>query len=101
MRAYSALLSKGKAGQVYNVCSGVGTLLSDVIKQFQALCNTVVTIETDPTRVRSGDIPRVLGDPTKIKNETGWNTRIAMSEMIRDLLNYWREKVRLPSTMEV
>jgi GDP-4-dehydro-6-deoxy-D-mannose reductase len=27
VRAYSALLSKGKAGQVYNVCSGVGTLL--------------------------------------------------------------------------
>ena len=101
VRAYSALLSKGKTGQVYNVCSGIGTLLSDVIKQFQALCKTVVTIETDPTRVRTGDIPRILGDSTKIRNETGWNIRIPMSETIRELLDYWREKVRVPSTTEV
>jgi GDP-4-dehydro-6-deoxy-D-mannose reductase len=101
VRAYSALLCKGKTGQVYNVCSGIGILLSDVIKQFQALCRTVVTIETDPTRVRTADIPRVLGDSTKIRNETEWNVRIPMSETIRDLLDYWREKVKGPTTMEV
>jgi GDP-4-dehydro-6-deoxy-D-mannose reductase len=101
VRAYSALLSKGKTGQVYNVCSGIGTLLSDVIKQFQALCRTGVTIETDPTRVRTGDIPCIVGDSTKIRNETGWNIRIPMSQTIRDLLDYWREKVSVPGTMEV
>lgn len=101
VRAYSALLCKGKPGQVYNVCSGIGTILSDVIKQFQALCRTVVTIETDPMRVRTADIPRILGDATKIRNETGWNLRIPMSETIRDLLDYWREKVRAPSTLGV
>jgi GDP-4-dehydro-6-deoxy-D-mannose reductase len=86
---------------VYNVCSGIGTILSDVIKQFQALCRTVVTIETDPMRVRTADIPRILGDATKIRKETGWNLRIPMSETIRDLLDYWRDKVRAPSTMGV
>lgn len=99
--AYSALLRKGRTGQVYNVCSGIGILLSDVIKQFQALCKTVVTIETDPTRVRTDDIHRICGDSTKIRNETGWNIRIPMSETIRDLLDYWREKVRVSGTMEV
>jgi GDP-4-dehydro-6-deoxy-D-mannose reductase len=99
--AYSALLRKGRTGQVYNVCSGIGILLSDVIKQFQALCKTVVTIETDPTRVRTDDIHRICGDSTKIRNETGWNIRIPMSETVRDLLDYWREKVRVSGTMEV
>jgi GDP-4-dehydro-6-deoxy-D-mannose reductase len=99
--AYSALLRKGRTGQVYNVCSGIGILLSDVIKQFQALCKTVVTIETDPTRVRTDDIHRICGDSTKIRNEIGWNIRIPMSEIVRDLLDYWREKVRVSGTMEV
>jgi len=100
VRAYSLLLSKGRTGQVYNVCSGIGTSLTDVIKQFQALCRTVVTIESDSTRVRTGDIPRVIGDSTKIRNETGWNVRITMNEAIRDLLDYWREKVTVPGSMQ-
>jgi GDP-4-dehydro-6-deoxy-D-mannose reductase len=97
VRAYSALLRKGRTGQVYNVCSGVGTLLSDVIKQFQGLCGTVVAIESDAVRVRSGDAPRVVGDSAKISNETGWNLQIPMTETIRDLLNYWRDQVRAKS----
>ena len=101
VRAYSALVDKGRVGQVYNVCSGVGILLSDIIKNFQALCRTVVTIETDPTRVRSGDTSSIIGDPAKIKNETGWNVRIPMSQTIRDLLDYWRARVKGPGRMDV
>jgi GDP-4-dehydro-6-deoxy-D-mannose reductase len=94
VRAYSELLSKGRAGQVYNVCSGAATLLSDVVKQFQSLCRTVVTIETDPTRVRGGDISRIVGDPSKIKKETGWDIRIPVTQTLRDLLDYWRGKIK-------
>jgi GDP-4-dehydro-6-deoxy-D-mannose reductase len=94
VRAYSELLSKGRAGQVYNVCSGAATLLSDVVKQLQALCRTVVTIETDPTRMRGGDISRIVGDPSKIKKETGWEVRIPLSQTLRDLLDYWRGKTK-------
>jgi GDP-4-dehydro-6-deoxy-D-mannose reductase len=96
--AYSELLRKGKPGQVYNVCSGTATLLSDLIKHFQALCRTVVTIETDPTRVRGGDISRIVGDPSKIKKETGWNVRIPVTQTLRDLLDYWRGKIKSEAT---
>jgi GDP-4-dehydro-6-deoxy-D-mannose reductase len=96
--AYSELLRKGRPGQVYNVCSGTATLLSDLIKQFQALCRTVVTIETDPTRVRGGDISRIVGDPSKIKKETGWNVRIPVTQTLRDLLDYWRGKIKSEAT---
>jgi len=94
VRAYSELLSKGRPGQVYNVCSGAATLLSDVVKQFQALCRTVVTVETDPACLRAGDISRIVGDPSKIKKEIGWDIRIPLSQTLRDLLDYWQGKTK-------
>lgn len=93
VRAYVALLEKGRNGQIYNVSSGIGALLSDIIRQFQAICRNVVTIETDPTRVRASEIPQVIGDSTKLKNETGWSPQIPMERTIRDLMTYWREKI--------
>ena len=93
VRAYGALLTKGRTGQIYNVCSGTGTLLSDLLMQFQAVCRTVVTVEIDPTRVRPGETPQIVGDSTKIRRETAWEPQIPMEQTIRDLLDYWREKI--------
>lgn len=93
VRAYAALLEKGRSGEVYNICSGKGTRVSDIIRQFQALCTTDVTIETDPMRVRAGETPQIVGDSTKITKETGWSPQIPINRTIRDLLDYWRERV--------
>jgi GDP-4-dehydro-6-deoxy-D-mannose reductase len=94
VRAYTALLAKRRAGGVYNVCSGIGTRVLDIIRQFQAICTMDVTIEADPKRVRPGENPQVVGDSSKIKTETGWIPQIPINQTIRDLLDYWREKIR-------
>lgn len=94
VRAYPALLEKGRIGEVYNVCSGIGTQVSDMIRQFQAICTTDVTIEIDPARVRVGENPQVVGDSSKITKETGWMPQIPINQTIRDLLDYWREEIR-------
>jgi GDP-4-dehydro-6-deoxy-D-mannose reductase len=96
VRAYAVLIEKGRTGEVYNVCSGTGTRLSDIIGQFQAICRTVVTIETDSARIRAGENSQVVGDSTKIRKETGWIPEISIDRTIRDLLDYWREQIRAP-----
>lgn len=98
VRAYAGLLGKGRIGQVYNVCSGAGARLSDIIGQFQAACSRVVTLEVDPARIRPGEIPRVVGNSTKIKTATGWNPLIPIGQTIRDLLDWWRDKLRASGT---
>lgn len=94
VRAYAALLDKGRSGEVYNVCSGIGTRLSDIITQFQTVCETGVTIETDPARVRRDEIPQVVGDSAKIRRETGWSPQIPIDTTIRDLMDYWRGEIK-------
>jgi GDP-4-dehydro-6-deoxy-D-mannose reductase len=86
VRAYSALFDKGRTGEVYNICSANGTRLSDIIKQFQTVCRTDVTIKIDSARVRHDETPQVVGDSAKVRRETGWSPQIPMDRTIRDLM---------------
>ena len=91
--AYSALLEKGRIDEVYNVCSGSPVRLADIIRKFEAISGIAVEIETDPARLRRNEVSRILGDSTKIRTETGWSPQIPLEKTIRDLLDYWREKI--------
>jgi GDP-4-dehydro-6-deoxy-D-mannose reductase len=94
VRAYCMLLKHGKAGEVYNVCSGTAVALADVVEMFRAMCDIKVTIEREPSRVRSKDTVEVSGDPARIHADTGWSPEIPLEQTICDLLDYWRSRCR-------
>jgi len=94
VQAYIALLHKGRTGEVYNVCSGRAVRLADVIGKFQTICGKTVEIEIDPARVRLNEIAEIVGDPSKIRSGTGWSPRIPLENTVRDLLDYWRGRLK-------
>ena len=100
VRAYSALLDKGRTGEVYNVCSGSAVRLADCIRKFEAISGITIEINIDPARLRSNEISQILGDSTKIRTETGWNPQIPLEKTIQDLLDYWREKIKRARSTE-
>jgi GDP-4-dehydro-6-deoxy-D-mannose reductase len=100
VHAYVALLDKGRTGEVYNVCSGTAVRLMDIIRKFQATCGTNVNFENDPALARSNDVPQVVGDPAKIRKETGWSPQVTLEETIRALLHYWRQKIKSDGSVE-
>ena len=52
-----------------------------------------IAVEQDPQRMRPSDVPLLLGDYSKFKNQTGWEPSIPFEKTLEDLLNYWRERV--------
>lgn len=92
--AYVALLEKGRIDEVYNVCSGSALGLRDIIGKFEAVSGIAIQIDTDPERLRSSEVSHIFGDSTKIRTETGWSPQIPFEKTIRDLLDYWREKIK-------
>jgi GDP-4-dehydro-6-deoxy-D-mannose reductase len=98
--AYSALLNKGRAGEIYNVCSGSAIRVADVIQKFQTLSGIAIEIDADPARRRPNEVSQIWGDFTKIRQETGWSPQIPLEKTIRDLLTYWRENIKCGGSTE-
>jgi GDP-4-dehydro-6-deoxy-D-mannose reductase len=92
--AYCALLEKGKVGEIYNVCSGRAVPLADLARELQKNCNTTVNIEVDQARLRLSEPVQVVGDPAKIRKATGWSPQIPLESTLKDLLDYWRTKIK-------
>ncbi len=52
-----------------------------------------VDVKQDPTRLRPSDVPVLVGDSSKFRQQTGWAPRIPFERTLRDVLDYWRERV--------
>ncbi len=89
-RAYVMLLKKGEPSNVYNVSSGVARGMRSVLEALAARARADVLIETDPALMRPSDTPVLLGDSTKLRQQTGWQPEIPFDQTLDDLLNYWR-----------
>jgi GDP-4-dehydro-6-deoxy-D-mannose reductase len=58
---YLLLLSTGNAGEVYNVCSGQGWLLRDIVGLVGEIAPMDVDIDVDPARLRPKGVPYLGG----------------------------------------
>lgn len=96
-RAYVALLEQGEAGEAYNVCSGVGYPMRDLLERLIKISGVRAKVVSDPARQRARDTDYLVGDPTKIRARTGWAPAIAIERTLLDLYRDARERVRLES----
>ncbi len=93
VRAYAALIDRGRSGAAYNVCRGVGVRLSDVARMLIERARVAIRVEVDPARLRPADVPYLVGDPGRIASETGWQAEIPIERTLEEVLREWRERV--------
>ncbi len=92
VRAYWALLDGGTAGEVYNVCSGQGRRIHELLDLLLADSGAKVEVRVDKDRLRPSDVPALVGDPRRLREATGWEPRVPLEESLRDLLHDWRQR---------
>lgn len=90
VRAYWLAVVKGKPGEVYNIATGHGVRISEMLDQVLALSRVEVKVEIDPARLRPSDVEILIGDSSHFRADTGWEPRIPFEQTLRDLLDYWR-----------
>lgn len=93
VRAYWLLLEKGARGEVYNVCSGRGIAIREILERLIALARARVEVRVDPARLRPSDIPVLVGDPTLLRRATGWQPCLPIERTLQDLLDDWRRRL--------
>jgi GDP-4-dehydro-6-deoxy-D-mannose reductase len=92
VRAYVALMERGASARIYNVASGVGRPIGDILDALISRARVTVTVETDPSLLRPNDTAALVGDCSRLRRDTGWSPQIPFEKMLDDLLEYWRLK---------
>ena len=93
LKAYELLLSNGRNGEVYNVCSGVERSVRSLVERLLELAGVKAEIQNDPTRFRPSDQPRVCGDHAKMARARGWEPEVPMNETLLIFYHYWEHEI--------
>lgn len=67
---------------IYNLGTGQGYSVLDVVKAYSKACGKEIPYEIKPRR--AGDIATCYSDPSKAKRELGWEAKYGIEEMCRD-----------------
>jgi GDP-4-dehydro-6-deoxy-D-mannose reductase len=90
VRAYRMLVEHGEPGKVYNVCRGAGVSIGEIVDRLVARSRHELRIETDPALARPTEVPRLIGDPSKLIHATGWAPEHSLDETLDDVLAHAR-----------
>ncbi len=93
VRAYLLLLEKGQAGEAYNVCSGRGRRIRELLDLLLSASAARVEVRVDKERLRPADVPAQVGDPSRLRAATGWEPEVPLEQTLGDLLADWRARV--------
>jgi GDP-4-dehydro-6-deoxy-D-mannose reductase len=92
VEAYRILAEKGAAGEIYNSGSGKSYLLREVVGILADAAKVKPVIEQESSRVRANDPENIRCDNSKLVS-LGWKPKIAFEKTLKDLLDYWVERV--------
>lgn len=93
VRAYAGLLSHGKRGELYNVCSGKAVPLRKILHRLLSFSPESVDVTVDSEKLRKADIPLLVGTNEKIIQTISWKPQIPLHETLKDLLDFWRRSL--------
>jgi GDP-4-dehydro-6-deoxy-D-mannose reductase len=94
VRAYVLLIERGVPGEAYNVATGRGHRLRDLLDRLIEVSGVKATVTVDPSRLRSRDADHLVGDPAKLADATGWKPLRSIDQTLLDLYQDARERVR-------
>ena len=75
---------------IYNICSGKGWKLEDLLTKLINMSTKKVILRTDREKSRPTDDAILVGNPERLFS-LGFKPKIAIEQTLSDILDYWRE----------
>lgn len=93
VRAYSILLCHGEPGTVYNVCSGTGISMGDMLEIILKVSGASLTVSTDSSLARPIDHFCQVGDPGRMRALAGFEPSVGHEEGLSELYSWWNRRI--------
>lgn len=89
VRAYGKIaLTQTLKYNIYNICSGVSVSGSEIFNNLKNIMGlTGVSYEVDPSLVRPTDVEDIIGDSSRLREDTGWEPQIDIHQTIQDFVD--------------
>lgn len=91
VEAYRRLLDRAVPAGVYNVASGTGVAIRELLALLLAASTAKPAVREDPARWRPADAS--VGDASRLRRATGWAPRIPLADTLARLLEDWRARI--------
>jgi GDP-4-dehydro-6-deoxy-D-mannose reductase len=93
VRAYEFVARSAFAGEIFNVASGKGVRIREILDVLVRAASCPVEVRTDPERVRPVEVPEFRGDSSRLTDATGWQPTYSLEQTTIDVLDDWRSRV--------
>jgi len=94
VRGYYLALERGEDGEVYNLGAERASSIREALEALLEMSEAQIDVVQDPSRMRPSDVPVVVSDCSKFRQRTGWRATVNLRESLREILDYWRERVK-------
>jgi len=81
--AYQRLVEAAPAGEVVNICSGVGYSLASVLEMLAGIAGYAITVRRSPALMRRNEVRSLVGSPEKLRRLIGPLPPIPLAETLR------------------
>ncbi|RAZ92879.1 oxidoreductase [Mesorhizobium hawassense] len=78
---------------IFNVASGVSWRMGDILDLLLAQSSAKIVTEQDPLRLRPSDLPSIVGDATRARNQLGWAPEHRFEDTLAAVLRDCRARV--------
>lgn len=75
---------------IFNVASGTSRSILSLLEALRKHAARAFEVGVDAERLRSADIPKAVGDASRLRHATSWRPRHSIDETLISLLDYWR-----------
>lgn len=90
VRGFYLAATRGKRGEVYNLCATRTYSINEILKRAIQLSGVQVKIRPVPRLMRPSDEKIIFGSTEKIRRETGWKPVRSLDDTLRSMLDYWQ-----------
>lgn len=103
VRAYYMLVTINPiSGESYNIGGKHSCTVRQMLEYLISLSTRKdIQIEVDPARLRPIDADLQVPDTGKFRRHTGWEPQISFEQTMKDLLDYWRDRIATGGTVLV
>jgi len=99
--AYYMLLTQGEKGNIYNVCSGLGSSLKQIVDAVCDILGITVTIKQNPDLIRPTDNRIIIGSNNRIYSSLGWKPQYSLNRSLTDIIQYWQSQNKIQGLLQV